>query len=317
VSSMRIDDLLLWAADRLDIGRSIALCLLVNTKGSTPASTGAIMIVDDTAQTVGTIGGGCVEAEIRRKAVSAISTKTNEVHSIVLDHDYGYDDGLICGGRIWVAVNTTPDKNKLREIAEKHRTRQPTKLTITAIDENNQPTQYTLDLPPRPRLLIAGAGHIGQAVAQLALNLDYDIAVVDDRADLLEKHFPDEIEKLPGPIDKQLINQPLDKQTSIIIVTRGHRHDEQALKAVVDSNAGYIGMIGSRRKIQLIYKNLTELGIDQQKLDKVHAPIGLDINAVTVNEIAISIMAQLISIRRKDWKPPISGWHGSGGVLGA
>jgi xanthine dehydrogenase accessory factor len=302
-----IDHLLDRAADRLDADQKVALCLLVRTKGSTPASPGTVMVVDDAAGTCGTIGGGCVEAELRRRAFEMIAADRSGVLHFELDHDYGWDDGLICGGSIDVAVALPTDGRRLRAVADAYRRREPTELAVVVETEGGERRQYALQLPPRPRLLIAGAGHIGQALCRFALELDFDVAAFDDRVDLLTRFIPDPAHRMVGPIHEMILQQPIDDHTYIVIVTRGHRHDGKVLKAVVEQPAKYIGLIGSQRKVQLTFDELREAGVPQPALQRVRAPIGLDIGAVTVTEIALAIAAQLVEARRDGFSNPVHG----------
>jgi len=157
---------------------------------------------------------------------------------------------------------------------------------------------YIEPMLPLPTLLIAGAGHVGQAVAQLGKMVDFEVAVVDDRADFASRQrFPDADKIIAGDMGQTLSEFPIDNSTYVVIVTRGHKNDEEALHSVINSDARYIGMIGSKRKIKVIYDNLKEKGVSQKQLSRVHAPIGLDINSQTVPEIAVSIVAQLIQVR--------------------
>ncbi|MHC4220239.1 MAG: XdhC family protein, partial [Planctomycetota bacterium] len=176
-----IDQLLDRAGGLLESGRKVALCLLVGAKGSTPASPGAVMLVDDTAELYGTVGGGCVEAEVRRRVFEMMGKDRTGLLRFKLDHDYGWDDGLICGGTIDVAVALPTDGPRLRALADAYRRRDPTELPVVVdAGEDGERQRYVLELPPRPQLLIAGAGHIGQALCGLALELDFDVAVFDD-----------------------------------------------------------------------------------------------------------------------------------------
>ncbi len=154
-------------------------------------------------------------------------------------------------------------------------------------------------------MLIAGAGHIGQALCRLAFDLDFDVAVLDDRDDLLERFIPDPARRVVGPIDETIVAEPIDDGTYIVIVTRGHRHDEQVLKAVAGQPARYIGMIGSRRKVKLTFDELRLTGVPEEALQRVRAPIGLDIGSVTVNELALAIAAQLVEARRAGYRSPV------------
>lgn len=287
--------------------RAIA-CLVVRARGSTPQSAGALMLVDEAANTFGTIGGGCVEAEVRRRALEMMQQGRTGVLTFKLDHDYGWDDGLICGGTIDVAVTAIPAVEFIHWAIDASESGREASL-VFEIETETGPAVFTLSLPARPRLLIAGAGHIGQAVARLALDLEFDVTIYDDRADLLEKLAPPGCTCVSGDIAENLARAAIGNDTYCLIVTRGHRHDEQALEAVVGGGAKYIGMIGSRRKVKLIFDDLVERGVDPRDLESVRAPVGLDIGAVTVEEIAVSIAAQLVEVRRAARAKPIGGPH--------
>ncbi len=153
---------------------------------------------------------------------------------------------------------------------------------------------------PKPLLIIAGGGHIGQALALQASYVGFDITVIDDRPEFTDPGlFPEGIKTLDGDIPKLITAQPIAGDTYIVIVTRGHKLDAESLEACIHAPAAYVGMIGSRRKVALIRKNFIESGIaTEEEFNRVHAPIGLDIGAVTVPEIAASITAELISVRR-------------------
>jgi xanthine dehydrogenase accessory factor len=157
---------------------------------------------------------------------------------------------------------------------------------------------YVEELGPPPMLLIAGAGHVGQALGALASTLDFRVTVIDDRADYASpERFPTAT-RIVGDIESDLRRFDIDANTYIVIVTRGHRHDGQALHAIIDSPAKYVGLIGSKSKIKTIFDDLAAKGVPPEKLLRVHAPIGLEIGAVSVPEIAVSIAAELIAIRR-------------------
>lgn len=287
--------------DHVESGRSCALCTVVNTRGSTPQTAGAMLLLHPTGETEGTVGGGCVEAEVRRRALHLLATQSSGLLAFVLNHDYGWDDGLICGGRLDVAVVSFTDNSQtgpIREAIVRMRCQETAQVSIR-IEHEGKAIEYRVNIEPTPTLLIAGAGHVGAALARLATGLNFRVVVVDDRADLLTPtRLPPPIETAAGDIQKVLQEWPIDRSTYVVIVTRGHSHDEQALHAVIHSPAKYLGMIGSKRKIRLIFDDLAELGVERAKLERVHTPVGLKIGAVTVPEIAVSIAAELIQVRR-------------------
>lgn len=164
-------------------------------------------------------------------------------------------------------------------------------------------TSETLVEPiiPRPRLLIAGGGHVGQALARQAVLVDFAVTIIDDRPEFTAPDlFPAEVETQCGDIAQLLADRRMTKDTYVVIVTRGHQHDAEALEACIRRPTAYVGMIGSRRKVALIRESLLASGqATAEEFDRVYAPIGLDIGSVTAAEIATSIVAQLISVRRQ------------------
>ena len=289
--------------DRLESGSPCSLCTVVHTRGSTPQTAGAMLLVHPSGETQGTIGGGCVEAEVRRRALAMLQSRSSGLLSFELDHDYGWDDGLICGGRLDVAVVCLADASQaepFRAAVERIR-RQERAAVPLRVQHEGKTIEYRLNVEPTPTLLVAGAGHVGAAMAKLAVGLGFRVVVFEDRSDLLDpRRLPPPIESSAGPIETSLRQWPVDANTYVVVVTRGHAHDRRALHAVIDSPAKYLGMIGSRRKIRIVFDDLEHLGVDRAKLQRVHTPIGLKIGAATVPEIAVSIAAELIQVRRAD-----------------
>ena len=327
-----------------------AYCTVVETKGSTPQKPGSKLLILPDLRNVGTLGGGCVEAEARRQAIGLMQGGMPRLLEFQLDSDYGWDDGLICGGnmKIFIDLPRTHDEADMFERLQSLNEEQVPLVCATVVSsekqgvevgmkmifatngerigtlgdsaletvveekmpevlkdnravllqENETAAIFLEPLQPRPTLLIAGAGHVGQALCHLGNWLDFDIAIVDDRADFASaERLPEADQIIIGDIETELRNYPITPLTYVVIVTRGHQHDESALHAVVESDARYIGLIGSRRKIKLIFDDLLELGISKERLQRVYAPVGLNINSKTVPEIAVSIASQLIQIR--------------------
>jgi xanthine dehydrogenase accessory factor len=297
-------------SDRLASGRPCALCAVVGTRGSTPQIAGAMLLVHANGDTEGTIGGGCVEAQVRQQALTMLLSQSSGVLSFELNQDYGWDDGLICGGRLDVAVVSLTDSSQAEAFGEavmRIRSQEPVCVPLR-VQHEGKSVEYRLNVEPRPTLLVAGAGHIGMALAKLAVGLNFRVVVLDDRSDLLSpQRLPPPIEPVAGDIEALLRQWPVDANTYVVIVTRGHAHDERALHAVIQSSAKYLGMIGSRRKIQVIFDDLESLGVERARLERVHTPIGLKIGAVTVPEIAVSIAAELIQVRRAEAHRAVEG----------
>jgi xanthine dehydrogenase accessory factor len=289
---------------RCEAGERVGLCTVVATRGSCPQSAGAKMIVLNDGRTLGTLGGGCVEAEVRKRAMEMLIDDRGDLLSFDLNHDYGWDDGLICGGAMDIVVQPYDAsrvalfKQMLDSIARCDGGADALELRFPYARAGKS-QEYIERIESSPTLLVVGAGHVAQAVGQIAPGLGFDVDVLDDRPDYPSKErFPLSRKRIVGDIESELSRFPIDANTYIVIVTRGHNHDGRALAAVIDSPAKYIGMIGSKRKIKAIYDELHAGGTSIDKLLRVHAPIGYDVGAVTVQEIAISIAAQLVAVRR-------------------
>jgi xanthine dehydrogenase accessory factor len=328
----------------LRVARPVAWCRLVETRGSTPQKAGAAMVVYEDGSQAGTLGGGCVEAEVKRRALGLLAENRPEVCAFNLDSDYGWDDGLICGGRMKIAVEPLQAGapleyfQRLSEQIEKGQgcteavvfdeeasgLRAPNSLLFDA-DDNllalqrpaaadaaiaqlrplaSRPRPYAargiafLPVLPRCRLVIVGGGHVGKAVADLAADLEFDVWVVDDRPEYVTaERFPRAERRLSGDMDRVLPDLPITRDTYCLIVTRGHNHDQEALFHLVNRGARYVGLIGSRRKIKMIFENLANAGVSESALAEVFAPLGIDIGSQTVPEIAVSICAELVAHR--------------------
>lgn len=320
---------------------------LVETRGSTPQKAGAVMLVFADGSQVGTLGGGCVEAEVKRRAIANLKSGQRELMTFKLDSNYGWDDGLICGGRMSMLVDpilpgddisyftafadclgrdepcteavvvqedATPDRFLLDRTGKQLAARAENQLPALAVenlrDVNLRPRPHVANgisyLPQaqRCRLVIVGAGHVGQKVAELASDVGFRVWVADDRDDYCsDERFPSAEKLVVGPIENTAEQLEVDTNTFCIIVTRGHNHDETALFHLANTPARYVGMIGSNRKIKLIFEDLKRDGISEDVLRRVHAPVGFDIGSQTVPEIAISIVAELIAFRNMDSIP--------------
>jgi len=339
-------DVLRHLINILERGGEAIVCQVVETRGSTPQKAGSMMIVDPEGGQGGTLGGGCVENEVKTKAMQQLRNGAAAVHSFVLDHDYAWADGLICGGRMVVIAQPVRGALPLeyfRRVDEFLGEGQgfteaivvdteasgglavgrrflfdgdckakasfaggdlPEGLSLRIALPAGRPKPSVQNgvalLPswPRIRLIVVGAGHVGQAVAELAAGADFDVWVIDDRRQYANRErFPKAQRILVGAFDQVIGSIEITPLTYALIVTRGHGHDQEALEQLAPTAAAYVGLIGSRRKIRLIFDNLREAGIGEADLERVTAPVGLDIGSQTVPEIAISIVAELISRR--------------------
>jgi xanthine dehydrogenase accessory factor len=330
----------------LEHDRDLIVCQVVETRGSTPQKAGALMVVDTCGGQAGTLGGGCVENEVKLKAMQQLGGSEAAVHTFVLDHDYAWADGLICGGKMMIVTQNANGPEALAyyramdevigeggghtecvvvdprcapgavvggrflfDAGGKLRASwpaapEPAQLgaRLLPADERAKPAlrDGIAFLPgwPRIRLVVVGAGHVGQAVAELAAQVDFDVWIVDDRHQYANRErFPAAKRLVVGPFDEVLPALEVTPQTYALIVTRGHGHDQEALYHLARTSAAYVGLIGSRRKIRLIFENLRESGIPETALERVTAPVGLDIGSQSVMEIAVSIVAELIARR--------------------
>ena len=241
-------------------GKRGALATIVNVRGSIPSVMAAKMLVREDGSILGTVGGGCVESDVRKGAMEVMRDEKPKTFSFNLDQRPDDDTGLTCGGSLQIFIEP---------------------------------------VIPSPRLYIFGAGHVGLHVHKAAMLAGFETVIADDR-DLYanRERFPDATEIHSGAMDDLLAGFSPSDNSFIVIVTRGHRHDMQVLRWALDTPAKYIGMIGSARKVLGIYEQLEAEGVSSERLNRVFAPIGLEISAVTPEEIAISIVAELIALRR-------------------
>ena len=233
---------------------------IVRARGSTPQRAGARMLVFPDGRTLGTIGGGCYEHDAFWKAREALASGRPALLHYELNDDVAQENGLICGGQMDIHVDP---------------------------------------LEPTPHLYVVGAGHVGWQLARLASEAGFRVHVVDDREKFASAdRFPAAEEVIVRPIPEWLQEAALPPTAYVAIVTRGHTHDLEALRALAVRDLRYLGLIGSRAKVRRLSDALRAEGVPAECLARVHAPIGLDIGAVTPAEIAISILAQLIAVRR-------------------
>jgi len=246
-------------------GRSSALATIVECSGSAPQKTGAKMLVRDDGTIVGTLGGGCLEAEVVQAALMAI----RDGQSVTLPFDLTEKQGgLVCGGRISIFIDP---------------------------------------VIPDPTLVILGAGHVGKAVSKLARFSGFRVVICDDRAEYANhENLPDAHDIVVNDFPTIFSRMIVPDNAYIVVATRGHNHDLDAVIASLRTPARYIGLLGSKRKKALLFKALEDAGFSGDQISRVHIPIGLPINSVTPEEIAVSIMAQIIGKRRENAAPGIS-----------
>jgi xanthine dehydrogenase accessory factor len=255
------------------LGRSSVLATIVECKGSSPQKQGAKMLVRDDGSSLGTLGGGCVEADVVQHSLMAL--KDGEPRTVPFELTEK-DGGLVCGGTLLVYIEPV------------------------LVD---------------PQLVILGAGHVGRAVARLARFTGFRVTVADDRPEHANRDaVPDAHEIVVHEFASMFDRLPVDRNTYLLIATRGHNHDLDAVKAALRTDAGYVGLLGSKRKKGLLLNALREAGFPQADIGRVIIPVGLPIGSVTPEEIAVSIMAQIIQHRREH-APTGVGGRSCGGVV--
>jgi xanthine dehydrogenase accessory factor len=249
------------------LGQKCALATIVQVNGSIPSYESAKMLVREDGSMMGTVGGGCVEADVWTAAREVIETEKPRHLSFSLGQDAAYDQGLICGGQLNIFVEP---------------------------------------IIPQPRALIFGGGHVSKSISKVANIAGFATTVIDDREAFANKErFPEAEATFADEYEAVFPKLAVNSSTYLIIVTRGHRDDMRVLRWAVSTPAKYIAMIGSKRKTISVVKELEKEGIPRQAFEKIFAPMGLEIGAETPEEIAISVVAEMIAVRRSpqaDWK---------------
>lgn len=252
-------------------GRRGAVATIVNVRGSIPSFKTAKMLVREDGSICGTIGGGCVEADVWRAAREVMDQEKPRTLSFDLNQDPKYDTGLVCGGTLEIFIEP---------------------------------------ILPQALLYIFGAGHVAYSLYKTAKDVGFDVTVIDDRETYANRErFPHARDVIARDFDQVTNTLEISEDNYIVIITRGHRDDMRILRWAVQTQAHYIGMIGSKRKTISIFRELTKEGLSPQLFERVHAPVGLDIGAVTPEEIAVAITAELIGVRRHAERPlPHMSW---------
>jgi xanthine dehydrogenase accessory factor len=348
-------------------GQRAALCTIISSKGSLPMSGKAKMLVGEDGTMVGTVGGGCLEADVWAEAQRVIKRDISKIAAFILTEQHAGESGLNCGGKVEIFIEPVvpqrldavfeeiarirargergaiatvissrippamKDKAKLVLRADgtvvggigdggfvEDYVRQKAEdvmredyLTVLQFEVGDEEAQRwglrpgdTLDvfvepIVAVPTLYLFGGGHVSLQIAKIAKMVGFKIVVIDDRPAFANKErFPMADETRVEDLSTVFERLTIDDQSYIVAVTRGHQHDEPVIEQAIRTNARYIGMIGSKRKISRMWKKLIERGADPNRLAQVHAPIGLEIGADTPEEIAVSVVAQLIQVRR-------------------
>ncbi|EHQ88362.1 XdhC family protein [Desulfosporosinus youngiae] len=349
-----------------DLKQAVALITITGVRGSTPRKPGAKMLVFPDGTTVGTIGGGCGEAEARREALNVLASRSSKIHHLNMTADIAQDEGMVCGGIMELFIDYLDAHSPENEtclikdyLSAQEDTAAPVLVTvIEAFEEsligkkmfvkNNgevvgdlgaeelskvalesakvggkgyRPLLVSLDSrfepcdtaktkpafrflvePPTTvvKLLILGAGHIALPLATMAKIVGYEVSVVDDRPSFANSsRFPTADAVICDDFERAIDGIKINSQTFVVIITRGHRYDKVCLRKVINQPASYIGMIGSRKRVKALIAELVEEGVPSELLQDLHSPIGLKIGAETPEELAVSILGELISVQRE------------------
>src|SRR5690349_15934805 len=246
-------------AAALGHGEPLVLLTVVRVNGTAPCAPGTRVLVRGDGGAVGTLGGATLDSRAREDALHALSTGDARMATYHLDPEGGESVGS-CGATLEVFIEP---------------------------------------LRPQPRLIVAGSGYVAQALARLCAPFGWRLALLDDRSEFVRAAaLPDGVETAVGELPELIVAHHPDSMTAVVIVTRGHRSDGEALRAALETPAGYVGMIGSPSKVRQIFRALLKEGFAADALERVHAPIGLDLGAETPDEIALSIAAELLMWRR-------------------
>jgi xanthine dehydrogenase accessory factor len=342
-------------------GETLAIATIVSTLGSTPREVGAQMVITTAGEILGTVGGGCGEAEVRREAVQVIRSKKPAIVRVELMDDIESNSPAVCGGILNVFVDpwwkdpadicrsladaltkaqedgaaavvatvikaenckdvSPGDKCFIRDGTVKVGNIRDEELLSAVLNEaksrieREECRQVSLSLPGTEKkaevffqilpairkVIIVGAGHLAIPLVKFARILGFHITVLDDRIMYANRQrFPDADEVLVGDMAETLRGLEITPQTYIVLITRGHQFDEPCLREIIGSPAKYIGMIGSKRRVKACFIRFRdEEGIPEELLKRVYAPIGLDINAESPEEIALSIISEVVKVRR-------------------
>jgi xanthine dehydrogenase accessory factor len=242
------------------LGQKCALATIVQVRGSIPSYESAKLLVREDGSMIGTIGGGCVEAEVWNAAREVLETEKPRHLTFNLGQDAAYDNGLICGGQLDVFVEP---------------------------------------VLPVPGAFIFGAGHISKSLSKVASLAGFSTTIIDNRETFANRErFPEADEIYAAEYEEVFSKLPVNETSYLIIVTRGHRDDMRVLRWAITTTARYIAMIGSRRKVISVIKELEKEGVARESFERVFAPMGLEIGAVSPEEIAVAVVAEMIAVRR-------------------
>jgi len=322
-------------ADHLGRGEKGAVVTIVEKMGSAPRGEGARMFVTAQGKVFGTVGGGSVEARACVEAIKVIETGRHLMYYFEMDGKSAADSDMICGGNVRIFIEPVEEKHRIVYEAASNAIKRTTQGFIvtrysrsglsksllmkdrTVVGDTLEEREkdliligqdglvvsgglIALPILSRSPLYVFGAGHVSQDICRIASIVNFDVTVIDDRPDYSNaERFPDACRTIVGDFNTAFNSLSFSGSEYVVIVTRGHQHDAFVLELALKRPARYVGMIGSRRKTAMIFEHLKSKGFDSSLLARVFAPIGLDIGAETPEEIAVSVVAELIRVRNK------------------
>lgn len=334
-------------------GKNIVLASVVARRGSAPMSSDAKMIITEVGSPIGTVGGGCLEAEVWQAGQEALKDKKPRILDFMLTEREAAKSGHICGGAVKIYIEIIDDasfyKDVFRMITERERgaiakvislggggcategirmlfseqgivsgdIENPDlkreisngakevlkagtpKLFKFPLKESEAAEVFIEPLIMEPRVLVFGGGHISFPLVKIAKMAGFKVTIIDDRPFFANKErFPDADDIYAEDFFEVFKRLKVDSDSYLVIVTRGHEYDQDVLEWALQTEAKYIGMIGSKNKIRIVYRNLEQKGIQKELFERVNAPIGIYIGAETPEEIAVSIVAEMIKVKR-------------------
>ena len=312
-----LDDIITPTFNWLKEKNKVAIATVISTWGSAPRQVGGQMAINETGEIIGSVSGGCVENSVITEALDSLKDKKHRIKDYGITNDLAWEVGLACGGNLKILINPLEDNDKIifkaKNMIQK-RERVIIKIDcktgrreiISTLDqEKNKTSYFDYDkevfyhiIDPKPRLFIIGGVHLSQALSSLANICEYEVVIIDPRDYFAnKKRFPNDLIINDWP-DIALRNYKFNCSDNLVTLTHDPKIDDLALKLALNSKVGYIGSLGSKKTHENRVERLKNEGFNLNQIDKIHAPIGLNISSKTPQEIALSIMAEIIKVRR-------------------